>query len=1111
MEKLSSRLRAPGLLAAAFAVLMLSVCALACPATASAEEAKQMAHAKDDSVIFYTAEEAVAYSAEHDGATVVMDEDWVLAGHIEVPEEKKVTIDMYGHRVVGVHDTAFMVKSNGDLTLTSSKKATFTYDGYSGQDGNKGSYTTFTGGLLSEKHGTKPAINASEYATVTLDGITIAGCASSASGSGDTRDDVAGTVFLSTKVTFNMKNGASIEHNKANTGGGIYAIGSQCSINIDHSSISDNYADRMAGGLYVGGNYTVVSLTDGAHISNNSADVGGGVALCWTNFTLKGDGTATIDSNTARYSSRTGAKDQQSGGGIYVGSVQDVPGGGLIEGLTISNNYSDYDGGGFEIDQENVTIKNCTIKKNSCKYEGGGIYVCNDGTTIDGCTITENSCSVNSGGNYEGGGVFVWHSYDVKLNGLCTISNNYRGKDSGDIDDLFLREDFWSSAKAYITGNLAEGSSVGVRTGTTGDRRIAKKFSCPSKDGLFIDFDSYYVSYGSDDSGDAWQRNRSLAFAINVNGTQVGRYKNGERVALTAPAAAAGKAFWLWDAQNTKGLYPVYSYINNENCNISPLNLLMPQHDVFIAATYADTVKAALATIPAPVPGERLPLTAQFVRTDEGVGAQGDTFTATVTWYEFDESGNKVASGGRAWGNTKYVASISMEKVTENGLFFDDEYLKKPGALKVRTSDGNEFTPTSVSVDPSTGTLTAEVVLETGDGPAAPGKTTATVKMLNQGLIGTGDSSESAVSAVALSAEAEGQSDQSDLGTFYVSWTEGDQTVTVVAPSKSGYNFCNWEGAQEGWGKDDVKGVVTVPYDQVGMIDQLVAVYTPVATKVDIGDLKAPVAGEDLVVSVSDVKVSAPDGTDLSFAKALERDGFKVTWSPEVDEDDTAAYSTAYTALIWLCEDKGFEDVEKVLADDAVITCGGTEATSAAFTIVDDKLCLAVAFPATDDVKAVSVSQPSDVEFSFEKAKAYAELGEWPLPGTVELTLEGEDGAKIDGDITWDAVTGFNADATGAQEFQVKGTVTHIAHDYAVDTSEVSLDVSCTVKVAAPAQAGGGDHNSDAAGTNATDASKSALAKTNDSIPLFAVAAVALVAVAAIAVAVVAAMRRRKG
>ena len=161
-----------------------------------------------------------------------------------------------------------------------------------------------------------------------------------------------------------------------------------------------------------------------------------------------------------------------------------------------------------------------------------------------------------------------------------------------------------------------------------------------------------------------------------------------------------------------------------------------------------------------------------------------------------------------------------------------------------------------------------------------------------------------------------------------------------------------------------------------------------------------------------------------------------------------------------------------------------------------------MSFPATADAKVTGVSQPADVELTFEQAKACSELGIWPLARAVDIEVQS--GVAAEGDVEWQAVEGFDAGATGTQELAAHGTVTRIAtaDDSAVDWGDASRDVSTTIKVAAPAQ-GGEDASS---GANAA-ADKSALAKTGDSIPVSAVAAVAAVAVIAIAAAAVAARR----
>ena len=1111
MENRSSQLGVLGLLAAAWSALMFMLCILACPATASADDLKPMAHAEADSSITFTSPaNAVEYSAQNGGATVVMDEEWTLSGRLEVPEGKKVTINMNGLRIVGDQDMAFLVKNGGELTLTSNKKATLTYTGYNGQEGSEGSYSTYNGGLVSDKHGKMPAIKASDGATVTLDGITVAGCNSSATSYGAEQSNDAGAVHLSSRSTFNMKNGAKMEHNKQYSGGGIYVGGSKVVINIDNSSISDNYVERQGGGIYIGGASSTINMASGARISSNSAAAGGGIGFYGHKFTLKGDGTATIDNNSARASSRTELKTLQSGGGIHIANEED--GSGSIEGVEVSNNYSDYDGGGLEVDEQNVTIKNCTIKNNSCQYEGGGIYVCNDGTTIDGCTITGNYCRGGaSTGNYEGGGVFVWHSYDLKLAGKCIIKGNTRSE-GGSADDVFLRENAGATAKAYITGSLEAGSTVGVRTGIEGDRRIAKNFKPDTKDCLFYDMDGYYVSYGTDEGGDAWQRHRSLDFLLKVNGSDFNRYKGGSTVAVSAPAVS-GKEFWHWDAGSTSGLYPAEDYINGGNMYGSVLAFKMPQNDASVGAVYAVTTKRLKLSVAAPVAGEALPATAEISSVED------PSLKATVplTWRE--EDGNAAVSG-IAKPNTGYRATASCTNLRKAGIagysFSDEGDLTLINPSTGKAYDSGAVRVDSVVSDSATETFSVIAAgFETGEGKSAeyvssPVKVSLQAEKLSDIAAGA----SGGISLASLSDEGNAQSDSDSLGSLEISYTEGAGSVTIAAPVKENYNFNHWEGVPDGVEYDDTDGYVTIPADKLANLE-LTAVYTPVVTEVEVG-LSAPEATESLDQKVSKLLLKASDGEQVDLVEELGE--LPAAWSPEGLEGGTADFSTAYSALVQICDGRGFVGVDKVLAPNAVVSVNdGAKAASAGFAIADGKLCLALSFDETRCVEATSVSQPKDIELTFEEAKACAEKGEWQLPKTAEVVLENDGIAE--GDIEWQAVEGFDANAAGAQELTVKGEITHFSYVDKADYSKVSTDVTCTVKIAAPSQGGGEDGGeTPAADTDdgngqpaAGDAdNKSALAKTGDSVPVLASAAVAAVAVIAIAAAAVAALRRRQ-
>ena len=728
---------------------------------------------------------------------------------------------------------------------------------------------------------------------------------------------------------------------------------------------------------------------------------------------------------------------------------------------------------------------------------------------IDGCTITGNACSVDSGGNYEGGGIFVWHSYDVALRGLCVIKGNTRGK-GGSADDIMLRENAGSTAKAYIKGTLAKGSSVGVRTGTTGDRRIAKNFKPETKNCLFYDMDGYYVSYGTDDGGDAWQRHRSLEFAVKLDGAVYGKYRNGTTVALAAPKTKDSKVFWRWDTSSSAntGLYPVADYFTEKNLFSNALTFTMPQNDVELSPVYVDQVKSALIAVEAPEAGKALSTSGQLVRTDGGASGSATTF-CSVYWYEVSENGEKTLAAGVAKANTTYEAYVSAPEVTAYGLFYSESIGAGDVTVRFVSASGNTDTKPQdvyVTLSNSLATRTATYTTggEKGEGTKA-GK--VEVQLKNKGLIGEGE----AATAAAELEDAEAQADNNLIDTVEISYSydEETDTVAIAAPEKEGYNFCNWD--VDGDAEVSDEGVVSVPVSELLKIKSLTATYTPVATSLEV-ELEAPVADKTLAATCADITATCSDGETVSLATGFGAKSFEVTWSPE-SENSKANYSTAYAALIKITSETGYEDVEKDLAKGATVTCNGVAATSTGFAIDGDgSLCLAVAFPATRDAKVLSVAQPDAVELTFDEAKTYAEQGGWPLPKIVNVTLE--NGETADGDITWESVEGFNANATGAQELTVKGKVTHIAYEGNFDDSDASLDVTTTVKIAAPSQSENKVDNGTTNATNnksgATNTNKSATVKTGDSISALAVAAVGAIAAIAIAAAAVATLRRKR-
>ena len=749
MKRFPLKKKIPAVLAAvAAAVLMLA----ACPAQAQAQVAHSVDPVTGATIATYDDIDAAVTACSvdvvgADGPVLVLDQDLMLNndtnGHsalkadgcISIERDKKLTIDMNGHKIdndnfdysLGYTLPTISVKNGAELTLMSSKTADISYRGYTSYDGDDEVLTTTTGGLITNagsraksasKINTSSGIIVGAASTLTLDNVTVAGCNAGRNLIKDKNGAVYATgstnggITLSKNSILNMCNKASVEHNKTTlSGAGVYAEGSDITINMDNASISDNHAQFGGGGIASYGDDMVINMTEGSTISRNVARRGGGITFTETNFKIvSSDGDAFINDNKATEETTL----TKGGGGIYTTQIYSLDkDSGLLEGITFSGNYSASEGGALKLNQENTVVRNCTITGNTSRYEGGGIFVNNDGNTIDGCTITGNACNLKGGSsNYGGGGVFVSCTVDLKLSGTCLIYGNTRGEGSGNADDLFLNENAGATAKAYVTGSLDRGSKVGVRDGVAGDRMIAKSFSCPTNDCFFIDLDGYYVSYGSDHDGDAWQRKAEMEFAVTVNGEGANRYKCGEPVTVNGTSADASRVFKCWNEEGSTGLYPFSDYV--KDATDPELAFTMPQNDVHLVAEYVTRADATVLRVDAPAAGKGLPASGTISwKTGDGTWKQDGV---AVSWLE--RSGDTwVPASGTAKYGTEYaaVASVAQDLDVDRAFAFDIDASKQQALV-----GGAHAGVASASVDAS-GRLTVRTNPVATDGPKVVG------------------------------------------------------------------------------------------------------------------------------------------------------------------------------------------------------------------------------------------------------------------------------------------------------------------------------------------------------------------------------------------------------
>ena len=319
---------------------------------------------------------------------------------------------------------------------TSTGHTLFVFDRVYSADGtNEISGLTITGGMAEDNTDNSGGAIQVYYGSADLliaDSVITANAAPSNDGGGIQLYHNTGTVTIS---------GTTISDNEAlyGGGGGLYAHGGttggrSLTIVIRDSQITGNYAYHDGGGLYV----RLATLeVDHSTISNNVAHYdasGGGVAI-------KHDATVTINSSTISGNrAYYGAGIAADGGGdtgtsltvfdtVISDNTASVQGGGLyvahtttsIDDTTISGNTAGSGGGGLfsKFNEYEISILDSTISGNSSNGYGGGLYL---GTSVSSTTTIANSTISGNTAN-QAGGIYGGHAGGIQI-AQATITDN---------------------------------------------------------------------------------------------------------------------------------------------------------------------------------------------------------------------------------------------------------------------------------------------------------------------------------------------------------------------------------------------------------------------------------------------------------------------------------------------------------------------------------------------------------------------------------------------------------------------------------------------------------------------------------------------------------------
>ncbi len=240
--------------------------------------------------------------------------------------------------------------------------------------------------------------------------------------------------------------GGTISSNSAKYGGAIYTYNGG-HIEIHGGTITNNTSTYNGGAIYMDSLYNTgsIKIYDGM-ISNNTANgSGGGIYMTFANYLYMYGGT--ISGNIAK----TGA----GGGMCLVGSLARckavISGGTIINNKSLATKQEDYRAGGIFTSLLNFTITGGTISDNSAVGDGGGMYLSNK-TVANFSNVT-----VSNNTSKYGAGIYITGSTELTLAEGVSITENVASSQGSAV---FVRDSTTIILKdnASITSNTGFGA-----------------------------------------------------------------------------------------------------------------------------------------------------------------------------------------------------------------------------------------------------------------------------------------------------------------------------------------------------------------------------------------------------------------------------------------------------------------------------------------------------------------------------------------------------------------------------------------------------------------------------------------------------------------------------